>query len=205
MKERRSMETNLAYKLDYYEDERPTELIGGKVTAMSSPSIAHSTVVENIHNIFRSYLKGRKCRTFSDHVDVYLTQKDRYVPDVTIVCNPDKIRENGIHGAPDLVVEVLSPSTARNDKKHKKDVYERCGVREYWIVDPFALSVDQYVLEENADGQRHFVLRDVYMVYRDYMLETMSEEERAALVTEFRCSLFDDLTIRLEDIFERVM
>ena len=199
------METNLAYKLDAYEDTRPTELIDGKVIAMSSPTIAHSTVVENIHDIFRSYLKGRRCRTFSDHVDVYLTKKDRYVPDVTVVCDPDKVKENGIYGAPDLVVEVLSPSTARNDKKRKKNVYERCGVREYWIVDPFALSVEQYVLEESPEGQRQFVLRDVYMVYRDYMLETMTDTERAEMITEFPCAIFGDLTIRLEDVFERVI
>ena len=197
------METNLAYKLDAYEDTRPTELIDGKVITMPSPSITHSTVVENIHAIFRSYLKGSKCRTFSDHVDVYLTNKDQFVPDVTVVCDPDRIRADGIHGAPDLVVEVLSPLTAKNDIGYKKNVYELCEVKEYWIVNPFSLTVEQYVLESGSLPL--FELREMITLYREEMLKNMTEEDRAAIVTEFRCSLFDDLTIRLEDIFERVI
>ena len=117
-----------------------------------------------------------------------------------VVCDQSKLRSNGVHGAPDLVVEVLSPGTARYDKGHKKSVYEHHGVREYWIVSPVERSVEQYVLE---DG--HFVLWDVYTFYSREMLEDMKEAERAEVVTEFRCSLFDDLPIRLKDIFYRMI
>ena len=79
-------------------------------------------------------------------------------------------------------------------------MYERCGVREYWIVSPRDRSVEQYLLE----GGR-FVLRDVYTQYLPEDLAGMTDAERAALVTEFRCSLFDDLTIRIDDIFYRVI
>ena len=101
-------------------------------------------------------------------------------------------------GAPDLVVEVLSPSTARNDKTHKKEVYARCGVREYWLVSPGDKTVEVY----RTDGIE-FVLHDIYALRPDWELAKMSEEERAALETHFKCSLFDDLDISLDDIFYR--
>lgn len=98
------------------------------------------------------------------------------------------------------VVEILSPSTSKRDRIYKKKVYEECGVREYWIVNPVDRSVEQYVLE---DGQ--LILRDVFQLYPDFMLQHMTEEEKTAIVTEFQCTLFDDLTIRLENIFHRVI
>jgi len=67
-------------------------------------------------------------------------------PDVFVVCDPDKIQDDGIHGAPDFVVEVLSDSTAYKDLTAKKSLYERAGVREYWLVDPHNGSVFPYVL-----------------------------------------------------------
>ena len=115
-----------------------------------------------------------------------------------MINDTDKINSDGIHGAPDLVVEVLSPSTARNDKTHKKEVYARCGVREYWLVSPGDKTVEVY----RTDGIE-FVLHDIYALRPDWELAKMSEEERAALETHFKCSLFDDLDISLEDIFYR--
>ena len=191
------METNLAYEID---PEVKTELIGGRVVAMASPKIRHTRVVNSIYGLFRDYLRGKPCEPFEDNVDVHLTRTDRYIPDVTVVCDPDKITDDGIFGAPDLVVEVLSPSTGKNDKSVKKDVYERCGVREYWIVDPVSLTIDQYVLE---DGK--FVLRDMYTKYRASMMTRMTDEDKARLVTEFPCGIFPDLMVRLDDVFERVV
>ena len=95
---------------------------------------------------------------------------------------------------------MLSPSTARYDRGHKKDVYEKHGVREYWLVNPTDRSVEQYILENG-----HFVLRGLYYAhYPEYLLRRLKEEERAELVSEFPCGLFPDLTIRLEDVFRRV-
>ena len=116
------MSDNLAYQ-----EERREELIGGKVVMMSPASTNHTFVSGNIHGIFWHYLKGKKCTPISDGSTVYLTDDDHFVPDFMVVCDPDKIKSDGIHGAPDLVVEVLSPSTMRNDKTRKKDVYARCG------------------------------------------------------------------------------
>ena len=190
------METNLAYEFEPEE-----EIIGGKVVMMASPSMNHNRVSGNIHTIFDVYLKGRPCEPCQDGTALFLeNETEEYKPDMMVVCDPDKARFDGVHGAPDLVVEVLSPSTGRNDRGHKKDVYEKHGVREYWIVSPGDQFIEQYVLENGR-----FVLRDVYAHYPAFMLRKMSEEEKSAIVTEFKCTLFDDLTIKLEDVFYRVV
>ena len=190
------MNTSLAYKEEYLKEE----LINGQVVLMSpQTSISHVKIIDNISTIFNIFLKGKTCQSFPDGVAVFLTEKDYFVPDFMVVCDPKKIQPKGIFGAPDLVAEVLSPSTAHRDRSYKKDVYEQAGVKEYWIVSTAEKSVEQYLLQ---DGR--FVLADTYTQYPDYLLEDMTEEELAALVTEFKCSLYDDLLIKLADIFEYV-
>ena len=180
-----------------FQEEPWEELIDGEVVAMSPrPILSHHAISFNLSRIFGNYLMGKPCRPFGDGVDLYLTEKDHFIPDFMIVCDKNKMKQTHVEGALDLVVEVLSPSTARRDKGYKKRVYERCGVREYWIIDTMARSIEQYVLENGE-----FVLRDVYYHYRAYELEDMTEEERAQAVTEFRPAIFDDLSIRLEDVF----
>ncbi len=191
------MAGSLAYQGDF-EEKRRVELIDGKMVMMAPASSNHNRIAGNIYRIFSNYLYGKKCEPFGDGENVYLTDDDHFVPDFMVVCAPDKIKNDGVHGAPDLVVEVLSPSTAKNDKTHKKDVYARCGVREYWIIHPEDKSVDIY----RAEGTE-LVLHDVYALHEDWQLAQMSEEERAALITHFKCSLFEDLDISLEDIFYR--
>ena len=187
------MSDNLAFQEDFRE-----ELIGGKVVAMSPAATSHNRIAANILIFFGHYLKGKNCVPFGDGEKVFLTKTDHYVPDFMIVCDPNKIKPDGIHGAPDLVVEVLSPSTAKNDKTIKKDVYAQCGVREYWIVSPGDKSVEQYLLQ---DGQ--FVLNAVYALCPDWMLKGMTEDERSRVQSRFKCSLYDDLEIDLEDVFYR--
>ena len=188
------MNENLAYQ-----EERREELIDGKVVMMSPrPSFNHNQASFNIANIFANYLRGHKCTPIADGMDLYLTEENRFVPDFMIVCDPDKIRHDGVHGAPDLVAEVLSPSTTRNDRTRKMEIYARCGVREYWLVSPGDKAVEVYCTKGTE-----FVLHDVYTLHPDWQLAQMSEEERSALITHFKCSLFDDLDISLDDIFYR--
>ena len=185
------MNGNLAYQ-----DWRREELIDGKIVMMAPASPGHTYAADGILNIFRNYLKGKTCIPFGDGVLVYLTDKDKFVPDVMVVCDRSKIKPDGVHGAPDLVVEVLSPSTAKNDKGYKRSVYKASGVPEYWIVDPQRKSIEVYLLQ---DG--HYILDNICMFYPAKELEEMMEEEKAAVVTEFKCHLYNDLTICLEDIF----
>lgn len=189
------MNTNLAYQ-----DEYRQELINGHLVMMSpQPATNHNRISYNICNIFQNHLNGRKCEAFIDGMAVYLTETDHFVPDVTVVCDPNKVKYDAIYGAPDLVVEVLSPSTSKRDRGYKKDVYAQCGVKEYWLVSPTEKSVEQYLLQ-NSD----LVFHDVFTVYPDYLWNKMTEDERAEIPTEFKCSLYDDLVIKLDDIFARV-
>jgi len=134
------------------------------------------------------------------NLDLYLTEKDRFTPDMMVVCDRDKSKSDGIHGAPDLVVEVLFPSTAKRDKTYKKDAHARSGVREYWLVNPADKSIEAYRL---SGGD--LVLYDIYSVYPDALLGKMTEEERAAVPTTFKCSLYDDFEIALEDVFSGML
>jgi Uma2 family endonuclease len=189
------MDDNLAYKL-----EVDYELHDGRQVAMSPrPLVNHNTVLLNISTIFRNFLKGKPCVPFSDGVDLYMTDNDRFIPDVMIVCNRDIIKRNGVYGAPDLVVEVLSTRTRNHDRGYKKDVYERCGVREYWIVEIEARTVEVYLL---VDGK--YQLDYIYAVIPDFELDLMEEDERNAIRTQIKTSLYDDLLIPVEDVFSNV-
>ena len=195
------MNGNLAYKLDEYHDAPREEVIGGKIVMMAPASINHNRINKNISRIFDDHFQGKRCEYFIE-AGLYLTaDEDEYIPDGMVVCDPDKVKgESGVYGTPDLVVEILSRSTAKYDKGRKKSIYERFGVREYWIVDPLSLSLEQYVLE---DGR--FVLRDVYHKYPPSALLGMKEKDRSAIVTEFQCATFDGLIVRLDDVFGRVV
>ena len=187
----------LAYQDEYQE----YELINGEVYMMARPSINHIRIEKNIIKAFDRYLQGKKCEAFFEP-NVRLSEKDQFIPDVIIVCNPDIGKDDGIYGAPDLVVEVLSPSTARNDKLRKKALYEKYGVKEYWIVDPINKSIEVYHLVEGK-----LVLENVCMMYRDYEWERMTEEERELAQKEqlsIQVSLYDDFTIDIAEVFRGV-
>ena len=193
------MDGNLARK-----EGRDYELFDGKAVMLASPSMSHLFVADSIHDIFKNYLRGKPCEAVPDGATLYLKdEKGSQIclkPDMMVVCDKGKIRwETGsVYGAPDLLVEVLSPGTARYDRGRKMRFYELNGIREYWIVDPRIRVVEQYILE---DG--NYRLRDMYTLFTKEMLDDMDEEDRAEAATQFRCSLYDDLIIRLEDIFER--
>lgn len=188
------MNTNLAY--DDWQEKMRVELLDGTPVMMSPPSTNHILISGNIYGIFQQYLKGKKCTPLPDGMMLYLTEADHFIPDFMVVCDRSKIKWNGVHGAPDLVAEILSPSTGKNDKGRKKKAYESIGVPEYWIVDPLNRSVEVYLLENG-----HYELNDFYTLYPAEQLAEMTAEEKTALVTEFTCHLYDDLMIRLDDIF----
>ncbi|MBM6749405.1 Uma2 family endonuclease [Megamonas rupellensis] len=196
---------NLAY-IDDRNIKIKTELIDGKIFMMSPrPRVEHATVCTNIASEFRSYLKGKTCRAFCDGVDVFLDENNRFVPDTMIVCNPDMIKHDGIHGAPDLVVEVLSKTTAKNDRSKKKYTYAKYGVKEYWIVDVWSKSVEVYY---NQDSW--FILDNIYYYLTDEEIaenNNMSDNDidKIKEYTDFiKVSICDNLIVKLKDIFEYV-
>ncbi len=136
------------------EDER-WELIDGYAYDMSpSPTVEHQDRAFDLGRKLGNFLEDSPCRVFTAPLDVYLNENelsDRGAtvvqPDVMVVCDPGKIHKDGIYGAPDFVAEVLSDSTANRDFSVKKELYEACAVREYWLIQPETCTVFQYILE----------------------------------------------------------
>lgn len=152
-------------------DDRRDEMIGGKIVLLSSPHHNHSIVSGNIHAILHNYLRGKKCRVFHENIEVHLTAADRYIPDLAVICDLDKIKGGSCYGAPDLVVEVLSPSTGRYDRTIKKETYARAGVREYWIVDPDKAIVTVYGFEKGTAEPYSFGENIPAGIYSDLSLK----------------------------------
>ncbi|MDR3240105.1 MAG: Uma2 family endonuclease [Clostridiales bacterium] len=179
-------------------DDRDCEMIDGKIIMMARPSLNHSTIAANIWKIFSTFLKGKTCKAYLEP-DVFLDENNNFIPDVLIVCDRDKRKGNGIYGAPDLAVEVLSPSTAKKDLGEKKNIYEKYGVREYWTVDPDSKAISVFHLRNGS-----FALDNLYFYRTAEEQAKMTEDDRNALTAHFKTSLFDGLIIHLEEIFEDI-
>ncbi len=131
--------------LTWPDDER-WELIDGVPYAMSpAPGVNHQRVSRRLENIFENHLKDKTCEMFHAPFDVRLLDRpgltDEKIetvvqPDILVVCDKAKLDERGLNGAPDLIVEILSPSTAAHDLKIKFELYQRHGVTEFWVVHP---------------------------------------------------------------------
>ena len=131
------------------------ELIGGDFYMVPAPNIKHQDIVGNLGAILRAHVRGRGLgKLLLAPTDVVLSDEDVVQPDLLFVSNDrrDIVTEDNIAGAPDLVIEVLSPSTAERDMNLKLALYARAGVGEYWIVDPVEESVQ--VLELGPEGSR---------------------------------------------------
>jgi len=147
--ERRSEKFTYDDYITWSDDER-WELIDGVPYNMSpAPSILHQEIVSNLHYILKHNLKGQPCRPFLAPTDVVLSEVNVVQPDVFVVCDKRKIREKNIQGAPDLIIEVLSPSTALKDKREKKCLYAKYNVKEYIIIDPLEMYAERFCIEEN--------------------------------------------------------
>lgn len=158
------------------------ERIDGIIYDMTPPpSSQHQSIVGSLYGEFYNYLKGRPCRAFPAPVGVWLDDEDdNYVePDITVICDPSKIHKKGCVGVPDLVVEVLCPSTALKDKRVKLKRYRLSGVREYWVVDPLNQIVEVYKLSENGFTEPQVFGKD----------ETVKD------------GIFEGLEINLQEIF----
>lgn len=121
------------------EDQR-VELIDGVLYDMASPGITHQSISMSLSIQIGTYInkKGGNCRVFAGPIDVQLVNDNRtmLVPDIIVVCDPDKVKKERIVGAPDFVVEIISHSSRKRDYEIKMKKYNAAGVREYWIVDP---------------------------------------------------------------------
>jgi Uma2 family endonuclease len=139
------------------------EIIDGTLYMSPAPLLSHQTVVTDILTEIHSYLKeNRQGKVFPSPIDVYLNEENAFQPDLVFVSTERSsiLREDGIYGTPDLIIEVLSPGTSKSDLTKKKPAYEKAGVKEYWMVDPktkvaqgFHLVKNKYVEFAKEKGQ----------------------------------------------------
>ena len=144
--------------LEWDEDVR-YELYNGLPVALASPSSFHQMISRDLLSQLYAFLKGKECQVFSAPLDVRLFEKRENTPeeiftvvqpDLMVVCDKTKIDRHGICGAPDMIIEITSNSTHRIDRLTKFNLYQRAGVREYWIVDPSTRVISVYILKNGA-------------------------------------------------------
>lgn len=172
--------------------EQTVELIKGKVFPMSAPSRKHQSVSWQLTLAIGNHFSKHTCKAFAAPFDVRLydkrksakANKDVYTvvqPDICIICDLDKLDDKGCLGAPDLVVEILSPGNSSKEMKTKKLLYEENSIQEYWIIDPE---------HENA-FQFHLTDEDVYSFATIYVNDDT-----------FNSVIFPDLMIDLNEVFK---
>ena len=139
--------------------EERLELFRGRIFKLGAPNTKHQNIAANLLVLARSFLSKQKCQVFIAPFDVRLPVKNRkkdnevttvVQPDICIVCDESKIDTRGCCGAPDLVVEILSPGNSHKEVKLKFELYEEAGVKEYWIVYPEEESLAVFLLNENS-------------------------------------------------------
>jgi Uma2 family endonuclease len=158
-------EPDLSYGRYTYADylswdiEEMVELIKGKVfkRAAAAPSRIHQRLTGDLYTELNMFLKGKTCQAYTAPFDVRLpvkSKKDDKIytvvqPDICVVCDLDKLDDRGCIGAPDLMVEVLSPGNKQLELQHKYEAYEESGVKEYWLIDPLGHTLLIYTLIQN--------------------------------------------------------
>ena len=127
------------------------ELYNGEIVALASPSILHQKISMEISSEIRNYIKSNKgdCEVFAAPFDVKLDDDTVVIPDISVICDPSKLSDGKrCNGAPDFIIEIVS-SNRSNDFVRKLELYQKYGVREYWIVDPESKRVVVYYFKEN--------------------------------------------------------
>ena len=129
------------------------EVIKGKIFRLDTPAISHQKISGNLYGEMYHYFKGKSCKLFAAPFDVVLKNKkgveDSVVqPDICVVCDPKKLENDKCClGAPDLIIEILSPGNTKKEMRYKYELYEEAGVYEYWVVRPIDKEITQFVLE----------------------------------------------------------
>jgi Uma2 family endonuclease len=143
---------------DYFkwQFEERVELILGKIFAMSAPNRMHQALVGNLYSKLLTFLETSPCNVYVAPFDVRFPRKSKddkdiitvLQPDICVVCDPSKLDDRGCIGAPDIVVEILSPGNNAKEMRNKYDIYEQAGVTEYWVLSPQNETFLLYTLHE---------------------------------------------------------
>lgn len=168
---------------DYYsfpEDVR-AELIDGQIYYQAAPSRVHQEILMEISGAIRDYIKtkGGPCKIYPAPFAVKLSEDRETIvePDISVICNRDKLTDKGCTGAPDWIIEIISPSNSSHDYIRKLNLYADSGVREYWIVNPINKSIYVY-----------------------HLLETKFETTAYTFQDKIKVNIYDDLWIDFQEI-----
>lgn len=185
-----------------YDTRDDYEIIEGEKIMAPSANVWHNNVVVKLALIIGMHAVTNKLGfVFTDSLDVHFPDGNLFKPDFMFIsAENSKIvidnKHKTLHGVPDMVVEIFSRSTMKRDVGIKKDVYERNGVKEYWIIDPWRESIDVYLLRDGKyelDGQ--------YENWSDDELLQISEDERAKIEMEVPVAVLDGFKVKIRNIF----
>ena len=151
--------------------EERLELFRGRIYKLSAPATKHQEILTNLITIIAVFLRNKKCKVFPAPFDVRLPVKNRkkdnevntvVQPDICVICDETKLDERGCCGAPDIVVEILSPGNSKKEVRLKYELYEEAGVKEYWIIQPAEEIFSVLILNDQGkyDGARLFTSGD---------------------------------------------
>lgn len=178
------------------------EKIDGEIYLMSpSANPKHGNIIKNLTNLIDTYIKknNKECGVFGDNLDVYFTEDEYVIPDVTVICDPNKLKDDGYHGIPTLIIEIISPSSVKRDTEIKPRLFEQFKVPEFWLIDYNNKILKQYTLiNEKYEDIKIWVLLD------DSEFKRLSKEEKERYTTKFNSSVFEGLEIDLRDVFKPV-
>lgn len=184
-------EYSYADYLTWSEDER-WEIVNGIAYMQAAPTPVHQEILTEILKQIAIYLTDKSCKVYPAPFCVRLTKwnekkneniKKVFEPDITIVCDKSKIDKEGCKGVPDMIIEILSPSSFKMDRVIKFNEYETAGVKEYWIVEPDGKIVSTFILQKDGRYGR---------------TEIYTENDK------IKVSIFPDLIIDLEPVFASI-
>lgn len=185
-------ELDLTKKYTYADYQKWTfqerlELIKGKIYAMSpAPNRKHQEVSVRVTTDLYNFLENRPCKVYSAPFDVRLTPRknDKHgkvhtvvQPDICVVCDLDKLDDLGCVGAPDLIIEILSPGNTRKEMQNKFEIYQENGVAEYWIIHP----TDEYILQYVTENGKYKVGK---YYYEEEIVESSSVKDFKVMVSD---------------------
>jgi len=189
-----------------YIDERLYEIIGGEKYMPPSPNLNHNETIRCLYDVFKELLKGRNLKFYFDNVDVKLDDEHTVRPDFKIVSDFSKIADGmNVKGAPDFIAEVLSPGNASHDLVYKKELYEKHGVKEYWIIDNYTKNIHVYVLKDGVYGNP--------VIYHDYSQAEIDDiedgynerlKEQVKITHIISRTFGDEISVPISRIFENI-
>ncbi|MBR0261744.1 MAG: Uma2 family endonuclease [Selenomonadaceae bacterium] len=178
------------------------EIIGGEKFMAPSPNWGHVNITANLIGTIGVYARINKLGVaVADNFDVHFPDGSLFKPDFIFVSAANEklfLDKEGttLHGVPDMVAEIFSRSTMKRDMTIKKDTYERNGVKEYWLIDPWRKSIEVYLLR---DGK--YFLDDIYQNYSAEELNELTDKERAEVKFEVPVGVLDGFKVKIKNIF----